>query len=107
MLHSSGGPMGHSSRAPRSRHIAISATLAVVAALLLFAGRVGAQAPTDATRAVRRAIVARTERRSLAAVRASNAPVIDGRLDDAAWSAASVGRDFVQRAPDVLQPATQ
>jgi Domain of unknown function (DUF5916)/Carbohydrate family 9 binding domain-like len=99
--------MDHSSRAPRSRCTAIPATLAVVATLLLLTGRAGAQAPTDAARAVRRAIVSPAERRSLVAVRASSAPVIDGRLDDAAWSAASVGLDFVQRAPDVLKPATQ
>ena len=75
--------------------------------LLLLAARVDAQAPTNAARSVQRAVVPSTERRTLAAVRAPSIPTLDGRLDDAAWSAAAVGRDFVQRAPDVMQPATQ
>src|SRR5215207_7553780 len=99
--------MGHSSRPARSRRIPRQATLAVAATLALVAGGAGAQAPADAARGVRRAIAAPAERRTLAAVRATSAPAIDGRLDEAAWSAAPVGRDFVQRAPDVLQPATQ
>ncbi len=34
-------------------------------------------------------------------------PRVDGRLDDAAWTLASVLGDFVQRDPDEGQPATQ
>jgi hypothetical protein len=46
-------------------------------------------------------------RRSLSAVRASDRIRIDGVIDEAAWKSAAVGSDFVQRTPDVLQPATQ
>src|SRR5688572_9917884 len=90
-----------------SRACRLSTLVLTGIGLLLLATRVGAQAPSNAARSVRRAIAPSTERRTLAAVRAASAPTIDGRLDDAAWSAASVGRDFVQRAPDVMQPATQ
>ena len=78
-----------------------------IAALVLPAGGAAAQAPANAVRAVRRAIAPVTDRRALRAMRATSAPTIDGRLDDAAWGTAPIGRDFVQRAPDVMQPATQ
>ncbi|MEO7183595.1 MAG: DUF5916 domain-containing protein [Gemmatimonadaceae bacterium] len=45
--------------------------------------------------------------RSLSAVRVTDRIRIDGRIDEAAWRAATVGSDFVQRTPDVLQPASQ
>src|SRR5512136_2077772 len=43
--------------------------------------------------------------RVLTAVRASSPPVIDGRLDDRAWSEATPLSGFVQRDPDEGQPA--
>ena len=98
--------MHRSSSASRERHVTMP-LLVGIAALMLSAGKAAAQAPANAARAVQRAIAPGIERRALAAVRATNAPAIDGRIDDAAWGAAAVGRDFVQRAPDVMQPATQ
>ena len=97
--------MDRSSSASRARRFSMPVLASV--GLLLAAARVGAQAPSDAARAVQRAVAPSVERRTLAAVRAASAPTLDGRLDDAAWSAAAVGRDFVQRAPDVMRPATQ
>ncbi len=35
------------------------------------------------------------------------APVLDGRLDDAVWAAAPVATNFVQQRPNVGQPASQ
>lgn len=99
--------MDRPSCAARSRHHSITAMLVGVAALATPRARVDAQAPAPATRAIERAIAAGGARRSLAAMRAPSAPVLDGRLDDPVWQAAAVGRDFVQRAPDVMQPATQ
>ena len=90
-----------------SRACRVTMPLLVGIAALLDAAGAGAQAPPNAARVVHRAIAPGFERRALAAVRATIAPTIDGRLDDAAWNAAAVGRDFVQRAPDVMQPATQ
>ena len=42
-----------------------------------------------------------------AAVRTREAPAIDGRLDDAAWSAAPVIESFTQRDPDEGAPASE
>ena len=98
--------MHRSSCSSRPRHVSLL-SLCTAATLLLAAERAAAQAPTNAARAVQRAIAPSTERRVMSAVRATSVPVIDGRFDDAAWRTASVGRDFVQRAPDVMQPATQ
>ena len=70
----------------------------------------------DARHAHAQAFAARTpqgaparvpDRRSLSAARVTDRIRIDGRIDEAAWRAAAVGSDFVQRTPDVLQPATQ
>jgi hypothetical protein len=47
-------------------------------------------------------------RKSLHAVRlAGNAPAIDGRLDEAVWSMAPAGSDFIQREPNPGMPSTQ
>ncbi|HEX6159145.1 MAG TPA: DUF5916 domain-containing protein, partial [Thermoanaerobaculia bacterium] len=47
------------------------------------------------------------DRASYRAVRASAAPVIDGKLDDPAWNDAPVITGFTQRDPDEGKPATQ
>lgn len=44
---------------------------------------------------------------ALRAVRATEPPQIDGRLDEPAWSAASVATDFVQFQPDPGEPASE
>ncbi|MBL8996691.1 MAG: carbohydrate binding family 9 domain-containing protein [Gemmatimonadetes bacterium] len=44
-------------------------------------------------------------RPTVSAARRTTPVVIDGRLDDAAWAAASVARDFVQREPIEGRPA--
>jgi uncharacterized protein DUF5916/cellulose/xylan binding protein with CBM9 domain len=67
-----------------------SASLAVLMALA--AASAGAQTHAGAT---------------VRAVRVSDAPRIDGRLDDAAWRDAPVAADFVQRDPDEGKPATE
>ena len=46
-------------------------------------------------------------RPSLAASRAASLIVIDGRLDEPAWSAAEAASGFLQRDPDEGQPATE
>ena len=86
---------------------ATMALFAGVVAIVPSGAPAGAQAPANAARSVQRAIVGGTERRTLTAARAASAPAIDGRLDDAAWRTAAIGRDFVQRSPDVMRPATQ
>lgn len=49
---------------------------------------------------------ARLQRRSLTAVRVSGpSPVIDGRLDDAAWALAPIATDFVESRPRQASPA--
>ena len=45
--------------------------------------------------------------RAVAAVRATQAPVIDGRLDDAVWAGARAVSHFVQSEPREGQPATE
>jgi Domain of unknown function (DUF5916)/Carbohydrate family 9 binding domain-like len=44
---------------------------------------------------------------SIEAVRISQAPKIDGSLDDAAWINAPVATNFIQNSPNVGQPANQ
>lgn len=48
-----------------------------------------------------------TARPTLRALRAANAPVIDGQLADDAWAQAPVADHFRQRDPDEGQPATE
>jgi hypothetical protein len=67
----------------------IAATLLLAAALL--------QAPADSAKVLGAHRIAPGEQ----------APVIDGRLDDAAWSAAPVAGDFVTQRPTFGQPASQ
>jgi hypothetical protein len=50
---------------------------------------------------------ARAERPVLTAVRALVPPVIDGRLDDAAWHDAPVATGFLQRSPHPGAPASE
>lgn len=45
--------------------------------------------------------------KTLQAVKISQAPQIDGNLDDAAWNNVSAVTDFIQNFPSVGQPATQ
>jgi hypothetical protein len=66
-----------------------AATLLLAAALL--------QAPADSAKVLGAHRLAAGEQ----------APVIDGRLDDAAWSAAPVAGDFVTQRPAFGQPASQ
>ncbi len=51
--------------------------------------------------------VAQSPERSARAVRVDVAPVVDGRLDDAAWELAEKVGDFRQRDPAQGQPATE
>lgn len=44
---------------------------------------------------------------ALRAVRAAELPLIDGRLDEPAWSGAPVARDFVQSQPNTGEPASE
>jgi hypothetical protein len=44
--------------------------------------------------------------RTLQAVRVTTAPILDGRLDDAAWTMAEPASDFVQRVPRQGNPAS-
>lgn len=44
---------------------------------------------------------------TVSAVRVSDTPRIDGRLDDAAWREVEPATDFVQRDPDEGKPATE
>jgi hypothetical protein len=66
-----------------------AATLLLAAAML--------QAPADSAKVLGAHRVAAGEQ----------APVIDGRLDDAVWSAAPVGGDFVTQRPTFGQPSSQ
>jgi hypothetical protein len=68
-----------------------AAVLVVAAAAALL------QAPADSARVVGAHRVAAGEQ----------APVVDGRLNDAVWSAAPVAGDFVQQRPDPGRPASQ
>ena len=43
---------------------------------------------------------------SLNATRIAQAPIIDGKLNDATWESAPIATNFVQNFPDVGQPAT-
>jgi len=91
-------------RAARTRRV-MPTMLGAIVALALSSRAVRAQAPAAAVTS--RAFAASADRRALAAARATSVPTIDGRLDDAVWSTAAAGRDFVQRYPDALAPATQ
>jgi hypothetical protein len=89
-----------------SRHVLLP-VVAVGLGTLTIATTSAAQAARNARLAGQRIAITVPQRRSLVAARATSAIVIDGRLDDAAWRDAQIGRDFIQRAPDALQPATQ
>jgi hypothetical protein len=69
----------------------------IAAALVLTAAAVLQQAPADSTRVLGAHRVPAGEQ----------APVIDGRLNEAVWSAAPVAGDFVQQRPTFGQPASQ
>ncbi len=45
--------------------------------------------------------------RTIRAVRATTAPVLDGLLDDDVWNVAPIATDFTQRQPDEGEPATE
>lgn len=45
--------------------------------------------------------------RTLTAIKATQAPVIDGRLDDAVWQTAPSAVDFIQNSPNFGQPASE
>jgi hypothetical protein len=44
--------------------------------------------------------------KTLPATKALHVPVIDGRLDDAAWSVAPSATDFIQNSPNFGKPAS-
>src|SRR5690348_13974774 len=44
--------------------------------------------------------------KTLSAYKTALAPIIDGKLDDAAWQAAPVATDFVQFTPDFGKPSS-
>ncbi|HYR11782.1 MAG TPA: DUF5916 domain-containing protein [Longimicrobium sp.] len=69
----------------------------IAATLLLTAAALLQQAPADSARVLGAHRVAAGEQ----------VPVIDGRLDEAVWSAAPVAGDFVQQRPTFGQPASQ
>jgi hypothetical protein len=69
----------------------------MLAALVLTAAALFQQVPADSARVLGAHRIAAGEQ----------SPVIDGRLDDAVWSAAPVGGDFVQQRPTFGQPASQ
>lgn len=50
--------------------------------------------------------VALSQSKTLTAVKITQPPVIDGKLDDHAWNTASVATDFVQNYPSFGQPAS-
>ncbi|HYB93957.1 MAG TPA: DUF5916 domain-containing protein [Vicinamibacterales bacterium] len=81
----------------------------VVAALCL-TGRVSAQdhvhPPSPADKQTAAPAVVTSDRPTLRAVRTSEAPRIDGALDEAAWATAHVVDRFVQQEPQEGQPAT-
>jgi hypothetical protein len=68
--------------------------------ILTTAALIGAALPVPAA-------AAQQERPRLAARYVDAAPVIDGRLDDAAWHGADVASGFVQLRPDAGTPASQ
>ncbi len=68
----------------------------IAATLLLTAAAVSAQ-PQDSARVLGAHRLAAGEQ----------APVVDGRLNDAVWAAAPVAGDFVQQRPNVGEPASQ
>jgi hypothetical protein len=48
-----------------------------------------------------------SQAKTLQAIRITQAPIIDGNLDDAAWNNASLGSDFIQNFPTFGLPASQ
>jgi Domain of unknown function (DUF5916)/Carbohydrate family 9 binding domain-like len=69
----------------------------MIAAALVLTAAMLQQAPADSARVLGAHRVAAGEQ----------APVIDGRLDDAVWTTAPVAGDFVQQRPTFGQPASQ
>jgi hypothetical protein len=69
----------------------------MIAAVLVLAAAAASAQPADSVRVLGAHRVAAGEQ----------APVVDGRLNDAAWAAAPVAGDFVQQRPNVGQPASQ
>lgn len=52
-------------------------------------------------------LVAHSQQKMLQAIRISEKPKIDGKLDDKIWQNAPVATDFIQESPDVGKPATK
>src|ERR1700752_4915835 len=48
-----------------------------------------------------------SQAKTLQAVKISQAPRIDGTLDDAAWKDAPVAKSFIQNFPNTGQPSTE
>ncbi|MEO8561998.1 MAG: DUF5916 domain-containing protein [bacterium] len=87
------------------RSLTVSAL--TLAALASTASPAQGQAPATVALSARSGPSNAAGSRSLKAARATDRIQIDGRIDEAAWKGAAVGTDFVQRTPNVLQPATQ
>ena len=80
----------------------------LTAAILLYAPTLVAQSAPNALAAQTTSNPPAAARPTLQAVRvASEAPVIDGRMDEAAWAAAPVASDFIQFEPNAGEPSTQ
>jgi hypothetical protein len=85
------------------QYFAIALTAAVLSATAGAASAqdsIGPRAAADRDRTAARRIL-------LAAPAAQGAPVLDGRLDDAAWAAATPATDFVVYQPNSGEPASQ
>jgi hypothetical protein len=87
----------------------MSVRIAVLAGAvpLLAAAVLQAQAPMDSAPAETNGRAGSAPARVVPVTRIDHAPVIDGRLDDAAWSRAAVATDFVQYRPRAGEPASQ
>src|SRR6185503_8013005 len=83
----------------QARSIAVRVAVAVSLSTTLASS---ALAQTSARPALRM-----TDPMTVHAARASRTPVIDGRLDDAAWAAAQSVSGFTQQTPNPGSPATQ
>jgi hypothetical protein len=77
--------------------------LAALALPLPAAAQLASNQPVRRSGAAAEPAAARTVR----GVRTAQAPVVDGRLDDAAWAAAEAAGEFVQMRPDPGRPASE
>src|SRR5690242_11684781 len=94
--------MASESKPTMIRH---SSSIPTVILTALITASAGAQSTPTRNTALR---ASRTPRRYIvAAAHAATSPVIDGRLDEPAWSAAPVAAEFVQQRPTPGAAATE